>query len=233
MSPRARPSVGLSFLVALLILTSCGKPGVRGDIAEPAAAPAATPSTVAPEEEIAQAREAIAADSLDAEAWFQLGVAWQDARAADPQVAPDSALVVFERLLARWPDHVKGLVHYGLTLEEARRFDEAAEQYRRAAELAPEDPRPLVNLGNLHYFQKKEVFEAKKAITRALELDPHNPEAHFTLGVLFADANMFSEASVEWNRVLDVAPGTRAAQLAAENLEKIRPLLEVQQPVGD
>ncbi len=233
MLPRTRLLVGLSLLAALLIVVSCGKPGVRGDVAEPAASTPGPGPLADPEEEIAKAHEAIAADSLDAEAWFRLGVAWQDARAADPQVAPDSALAAFEQLLARWPDHVKGLVHYGLALEEVRRFDVAAQQYKRAAELDPEDPRPLVNLGNLYYFQEKKTFDAKTAITRALELDPNNPEAHFTLGVLFADANMFSEASVEWNRVLDIAPGTPAAQLATENLEKIRPLLEAQHPAGE
>jgi hypothetical protein len=65
---------------------------------------------------------------------------------------------------------------------------------------------------------------------KAIELDPENPDAHFNLGVLFADANMLREAKTEWERVLEVSSEGPARALAEENLARIRPLLEPPQP---
>jgi tetratricopeptide (TPR) repeat protein len=171
-------------------------------------------------EVVALAHTAIAADSLDSDAWFRLADAWQRAN------RPDSAVVAFESLLERWPESVEAVVHYGLALEEARRFEDALAQYRRAIELDPKDPTPRVNLGSLLYFNFKRTFEAKEALSAALELDPDHSDAHFNLGVLFADARMFKEAKREWEFVLDKTPDSPAGALARENLERISPLFQ-------
>jgi hypothetical protein len=63
-------------------------------------------------------------------------------------------------------------------------------------------------------------------VTRALELDPDNADAHFNLGVMFADANLLGEARTEWEKVLETAPEGPARSLAQENLDRIRPMLE-------
>ena len=97
---------------------------------------------------------------------------------------------------------------------------------QKASEIAPEDPLPWINIGSILYFQYKRTYEAKTAVTKALELDPDNADARFNLGVMFADASMFSEARTEWERVVELAPDSPAGDLAAKNLEQIRPLLE-------
>ena len=221
------PTRWLAVAAVLLLCGACGRQTLRsgpdclGADQDPAAA-------------VAAARAAVAADSTDSAAWFCLGVALQEAAGGPAPAAPaDSARLVFEQLVERWPDHVAGRVHYGLVLEEAGRHDEAAEQYRAAAALQPDDPRPLVNLGSLLYFQYKKTNEAKEALVTALELDPENPDAHFTLGVLFADANLFQEAKLEWETTVRLAPDGNAGQLARENLERIQPLLEAQLDGGN
>jgi Flp pilus assembly protein TadD len=112
-------------------------------------------------------------------------------------------------------------------LEDLGKADEALARYNKATEVAPDDPRPYVNLGSLLYFHFKRTYDAKSALARALELDPGNPDARFNLGVLFADATLFREARTEWERVAAGADGP-AKQLALQNLEKIRPLLAAQ-----
>jgi tetratricopeptide (TPR) repeat protein len=211
--PPARVLLAFASLVALAACASKG---------------GAPPPATDPAEQRRLAVQALAADSADVEAWFQLGLAWQ----ADTSTVgrADSARAAFEALLARDPDHVHGLVHMGLVLEELEQFDEAAAKYRRAIELAPEDPLPHINLGSLLYFHYKKTYEAKTELVRAIELDPDNADAHFNLGVLFADANMLREARAEWERVLEVSSQGPARSLAEENLARIRPLLEPPEP---
>ncbi|HMB70598.1 MAG TPA: tetratricopeptide repeat protein, partial [bacterium] len=162
------------------------------------------------------------------DAWFRLGTAWQRQGSADPAdpAAADSAIAAFQHALEADPESVRAMVHLGLALEDRHRFEEALAQYDRAAAAAPEDPLPLVNKASLLYFQFKKTYEAKQAISRALELDPDNADAHFNLGVMFADANLFGEARTEWERVLETAPDGPARSLAQDNLNRIQPMLD-------
>jgi len=183
-----------------------------------------------PEAEVAAMQARLAATPDDLDAWFRLGLAWQARADATPagqvNAYRDSARVAFDTLLQKDPQNVKALVHRGLLKEDLNKPAEALEDYEKAAQLAPTDPLPHINLGSLLYFQYRKTFEAKNELVKALELDPDNADAHFNLGVLFADANLFGEAATEWRRVIDLEPDSQAGKLAAENLERIRSVLE-------
>jgi tetratricopeptide (TPR) repeat protein len=193
---------------------------------------AADSATGDPLQELESARAALAKAPKDADANFHFGLAWQHRADAEKDVAArrgflDSARVALDSALAIDSTHVKSLVHSGLVLEDLGQPDEALRRYTRATQAAPDDPRPYVNLGSLLYFHFKRIYDAKVALTKALELDPTNADAHFNLGVMFADATMYREARTEWERV--VATGSPAARaLAQQNLDKIRPLLASQ-----
>lgn len=189
-------------------------------------------STVSPIEELGIARAALERAPNDVEARFQVGLAWQ--RRADSEAEgtarrgfQDSARVAFDAALAVDSTHVKSLVHSGLVLEDLNEPDEALKRYTLATHYSPDDPRPYVNLGSLLYFHFKRIYDAKVALAKALELDPSNADAHFNLGVLFADASMYREARAEWERVV-TGTDSGARALAQQNLEKIRPLLASQ-----
>ena len=220
MSSSAVPWRVLIASASLLVLCSCAGTARRSG------GPSATrfPVITDPRAEITAARGALANDPNDVDAWFRLALAWQADSASAGHA--DSAAAAFESLLDVDPNNVEAVVHYGLALEDLRRFDEARLEYEKATELAPDDPLPFINLGSLLYFHSRETYAAKEALMRALEIDPKNADAHFNLGVLFADANMFGEAKVEWERVLELAPDGPARALAQENLERIRPLVE-------
>jgi tetratricopeptide (TPR) repeat protein len=208
-------------VLAALLLSSCATASPGGGGGGGAAAPEEEPFDA--EAEMAAAHEALAEDPADPDAWFRLGVAWQKSGHVS---APDSAHAAFEQALELDPDDVEALVHDGLALEDRKRFEEALERYETAVRVAPDDPLPLVNLGSLLYFHYKRTYEAKTAFTKALEIDPDNENAHFNLGVMFADASMFGEARTEWERVLELAPDSPAGALAKQNLQDIQPLLE-------
>lgn len=216
-------------LGALVLLASCagsGGPQPGGPAGSLESVPPADPVA-----ELAAARAALDKNPEGIEAMFRLGLAWQRrAEGAGEALAPaylDSANAQYEMVLLREPENVKALVHSGLALEDLGRRDDALARYRKATEAAPEDPRPFVNLGSLLYFGFHKTYDAKVALQRALELDPDNADAHFNLGVMFADATLYREARTEWERVA-AGPDGPAKALAVQNLEKIRPLLAAQ-----
>lgn len=240
------PRLGrLGALAALVLLCSCAGSARVGGGSVKAGAPTqakaqgksgASSQAAAPEVDpvtlLAKARATLASHPKDTQALFDVGFAWQ--RRADGEKDEtarhsylDSAKVAYDAVLAVDSTNVKALVHSGLVLEDQANADEALKRYQRATEVAPTDPRPYVNLGSLLYFHFKRIYDAKTALTKALELDPSNADAHFNLGVMFADATMFREARTEWERVAATGDGPAKA-LAEQNLDKIRPLLASQ-----
>lgn len=219
----------LPVLLAAISIVSCA--GSRQTAPEPGAAAPADAPPADPVAALAAAQAAVQEKPDDPERLFQLGLAWQArGEGAGDTLARaflDSARVTYEQVLERDPEHVKALVHSGLVLEDLGKPDDALARYTKATEIAPDDPRPYVNLGALLYFQFKRIYDAKVALARALELDPSNQDARFNLGVLFADATLFREARTEWEKVA-AGPNGPAKELAAQNLERIRPLLASQ-----
>ena len=218
----------LGALAALVLLASCA--GSRGP--SPSSDPTAGDSEVGDPIAVLQAAEAAAAKHPDdPEAVFAVGSAWQRraelAGAEEGKAFLDSARVAYERVIEMDPGNPKALVHSGLVLEDLGRQDDALQRYSKATEVAPDDPRPYVNLGSLLYFHYRRTYDAKAALAKALELDPENADAHFNLGVLFADATLYREAQAEWERVA-AGPDGPAKALAEQNLEKIRPLIAAQ-----
>jgi tetratricopeptide (TPR) repeat protein len=217
MMPRSPAAPGTAVLLAVVLASCAGAPAAESPQAEGLA------DVSSPAEAVASAQAGVADRPEDAEAWFRLGLAWQ--RSSGGVEAADSARSAYDKVIALEPGRADALVHRGLVLEELSRHAEAEASYRSAAEVAPQDAVPWVNLGALLYFHFKKTFDAKSALVKALELDPGNADAHFNLGVLFADANLFAEAQVEWEKVLELAPESPAGALARSNLEQIRPLV--------
>lgn len=221
----------LGALGALVLLVSCAGSGSGSGPEGPVGSAAVEAAGADPLAELEAARKALDKTPESPEAMFRLGLAWQRRAEMSGDVMStaylDSAKAQYDMVLLRQPENVKALVHSGLVLEDLGRKDDALARYRKATEVSPEDPRPYVNLGSLLYFGFSKTFDAKEALGRALELDPDNADAHFNLGVMFADATLYREARTEWERVA-AGPDGPAKALALQNLEKIRPLLAAQ-----
>jgi adenylate cyclase len=77
------------------------------------------------------------------------------------------------------PNSGEGYDYYGLMLSALERYDEALEMQRRAHELDPLAHRmDLVTT----YLRAGRYEEALRGVTRVLEIEPHLPLAHLTLG---------------------------------------------------
>jgi predicted Zn-dependent protease with MMP-like domain len=77
-------------------------------------------------------------------------------------------------------------VHYirGNAFQGLFRFEEALREYDRALDLVPDHPDYLYEKGATLYYLL-EFEKAEECLTSALELDPSNADAHYTLGLLF------------------------------------------------
>jgi predicted O-linked N-acetylglucosamine transferase (SPINDLY family) len=81
----------------------------------------------------------------------------------------------------------------------------AAACYRRALEIAPDDPAALYNLG-LVLAETGRREEAERQFRRVHELDPTDVDAMFNLASLLADLARFAEAVPLYRRALEIAP---------------------------
>ena len=110
-----------------------------------------------------------------------------DAYAALAQVESDfywdwrGAESHFLRAIELNPDYADGRHWYAEFLSKLGRYDQAVEQYARAAELNPQSLIIATNLAHAYYFARD--YDRAIAICRqALALDPHFANAHADLG---------------------------------------------------
>jgi Flp pilus assembly protein TadD/ADP-heptose:LPS heptosyltransferase len=99
---------------------------------------------------------------------------------------------------------------WGAAYAQAKRSELAEEQFRRALELAPDDPDALADLG--YALTLKGDFKAAEATLRqALELAPDDVGARLNLGSVFLSIGQFEAAEAEYRSALALDPTNAAA----------------------
>ena len=138
-----------------------------------------------------------------------------------PEAVPERRLLirVYASMgqLGRARDHARALaqalgpaspipwVELGYALELAHRYDEALEQYDRAAEAAPKDPLgPLT--GGLRAARWGEGELAEPRLGEALRRDPRNPEAWHALGLVRTHRGDLDGAAIAYRSGLQADP---------------------------
>jgi cytochrome c-type biogenesis protein CcmH len=112
------------------------------------------------------------------------------AAAADPAQAPapgtDAMIVQLAQSLRQDPDNHRGWFMLGTVHRGSERFTEAAQAFRRAMELAPDNADYTAYLGEalLLAGDGTPPPEAERLFRRALELQPGNPQALYYLATL-------------------------------------------------
>ena len=103
---------------------------------------------------------------------------------------------------------------------EARRYAEAANEFRKAVAAKPDNVTSRVNLGAA-LSQTGDVTGAAEQFTEALHIDPVNASAHYNLGIILAIQNKTEEAIAHLRSALNVEPNdTKAGFLLAQQLNK-------------
>ncbi len=102
----------------------------------------------------------------------------------------------------------------------ARRYDEAADEFRKAITANPKSVSAYLNLGTT-LIQTGELREAAAQFEAVLRIDSRNVLAHFNLAVLLANRNEHEQAISHLRSILAVEPNDLGARLfLAQELEK-------------
>ena len=107
---------------------------------------------------------------------------------------------------------------------EAKRYEEAAAEFRKAIEARPDSVPAHVNLGAA-LTQLGDLKGAAEEFRKALVIDPNNANAHYNLAVLLANENQHQQAIVHLQAVLTISPNDHGARffLAQQLLQARRP----------
>jgi len=106
---------------------------------------------------------------------------------------PDKAIELLSESLAIDSRNMKAANHLGQVYAAARRWEEAAASFERAAELDPQSADPVNNLGNVMR-QTGRSDEALALYRRAIAIDPGSREGFYNLGKALRDRRAFAEA---------------------------------------
>lgn len=131
---------------------------------------------------------------------------------------------VADPLMDQLQDLVKGARVYlvrGKIALEARRFEEAAAEFRKAIEASPDSVAAHVNLGAA-LTQLNDLKGAAKQFEKAIVIDPNNLTAHYNLAVLLANEKKHEQAIVHLEKVALLNPNDIGARFfLAQQLAKL------------
>lgn len=136
----------------------------------------------------------------------------------------DSSLFAYENAALKMPGYLPAIGSVGALYDEREDYEQAVFWYKRALDVKPNHVATLVNLGGSLY-NKGDTNGAIDAYRRALEVAPDSQDAHYNLGVAFAEAQIYREAVVEWDIVVSIDPNTAVAQQAASNSQLLKEVL--------
>lgn len=144
------------------------------------------------------------------------------------QVSPQQIEAMLGKLVEKLkanPDDSKGWVMLARSYKVLGRFAEAAEAYSHGAALVDTEPVLLADYAEVLAQTQGGSFEGKpgQLITRALKLDPDEPQALFLAGAAASERKDFSAVAEYWGRLLpQFEPGSEEAQTLAAAVTKAR-----------
>jgi tetratricopeptide (TPR) repeat protein len=150
---------------------------------------------------------------------------------------PDPALEIFEELVVKQPTNSSYQLHRGQAHHFKKEYREAEAAYLKAAELGPDDVRPLVNLSDC-YADQKRWDEALKALDKAIHLDGTVDFKDFGLFVRKLEVEIERRDSASMQRTLQqllptIPDDEPSRRYVADRLASLAAPLFAQQRVDD
>lgn len=144
-----------------------------------------------------------------------------ESAAAEATLDESAVTALMERIQAD-PNDTDALMQLGDAFFAAGQYDVSAEWLARLVALEPDNVQALVALGAAQY-NAGNAADAETAWTSAVELDPENVEAHYDLGFLYLrlDPPDLEGMQREWQKVVELAPGTEVAESVQTHLSAL------------
>ena len=165
----------------------------------PAPAPAPAPS---PAPQLAGARPAVQADHLGASTYIEKG--WSLISLGDYA----GAVQALERALALAPDSTQAQSLLGWAQMSSEHYDQALATFSKVLMMEPTNALARINVG--YICLKKGIFgEAIEHLSKAIRLDNDRKAtlyAHYYLGLLYLEREMYDDAQVFFQKTLRLGP---------------------------
>ncbi len=141
----------------------------------------------------------------------------------------DSAVAHLKMVSEQKPEFIGGWLNLGSVYDELGQLDQAVVAYGKALAIDSKDEKTLCNLGGV-YFKKRQIDKALENFKSALLANPRSQLAHYNIAILFADAGIYREAKVEWQKAVDLDKASDLGQRSAENIKIIEQLESTETP---
>lgn len=160
-------------------------------------------------------RNAVLADSGDADTCNRLGILWH--QAGQPQSAREN----FEKALALRPESIEFRFNLGLALRDLQLHHGAVDCFSRNLQAHPDHLPSLLQLGvSLRDIDR--LQESLEVFQRAAALNPHDFDIYKYLAVTHVDLAHIDEAIRCWEKALEIDPECSLAHLRLSHLRKDR-----------
>jgi tetratricopeptide (TPR) repeat protein len=140
-----------------------------------------------------------------------------------PTVAPDpeiTRLADLQTCVSADPSDLECVTELAALYYSMGQYEQSQVNYENAVKLSPQDYNLLVKLAGTYIYQLK-FEDAVTTLRQAVILKPDSPEIHLLLGLSLSKLNpaQLTEAIAEWNKVIELAPGSDYAAQAAELID--------------
>lgn len=117
----------------------------------------------------------------------------------------EDSVVSLTKAIELSPDDPAAHAELGLTYDAQGKYYEAINEYNQSLERNPEQAEVLINLGTTLIRQEDRWANARKALERAIDLDPKSARAYERLGFTYFRERLYTEAlrQYEWAVLLD------------------------------
>ncbi|HEV8395459.1 MAG TPA: tetratricopeptide repeat protein [Vicinamibacterales bacterium] len=119
------------------------------------------------------------------------------------------------------PKNTTAIVQLANVYFDAERFTDAISWYEKALALDPKNPDVSTDLGVSYYYTNR-TDEALKRFEESLRINPKHTKTLLNKGIVLAFGKEdLKAAAAEWQKVVDLAPGTPEGEAAKRALEGV------------
>lgn len=141
------------------------------------------------------------------------------------QRRPGEAARKLEKARTLAPESVEVVLNLGGAYILQQRFDDAVVVLEHATKLDPQNAMAWINLaaaylGPLKKSRPDAQERAIAAYERALQADPHAPNVHYMLGLIYRQRGEWLHAAAHFSRALEINPADRDARVMLDAVNR-------------